>query len=105
MYYTDSDIETELLDNWEQINPNDPKETLWEWADGASPVYNNDILKDWAEMPSEYNDSWASNGNDEMPDGGIFYLMAYDLHQYYCDKYVEIYDEILAKKESELENA
>lgn len=50
-------------------------------ADSLVPVYYNEILKDWAEMPSEFNDSHQEVGHaDEFT---VFDLMRQDLFFYY----------------------
>ena len=105
MYFTNYDIQQEIADNWEQLaESNDPKGLLWEWADSAVPVYNNDVIKDWAEMPSEYNDSWRELGyGSDSENSGIISLMRVDLFQYYSDAYVSVYEEYLeAQEEAEV---
>lgn len=104
MYFSDADIRQELTDNWTQIEDSTSTEDLlWEWADSACPVYYNDILKDWAEMPNEFTDSWQDGGFDS--ESGIFTLMGIDLFNYYRTQYNIIYAEILAEKEAALEIA
>jgi hypothetical protein len=69
-----------------------------EWVDGYLPVYYNEIVEEWQEMPSEYND----RGHAELGQGGeinIYNLMSLDLYLYYTD----IFNEALAELEEELE--
>jgi hypothetical protein len=92
-----ADIRTEILDNWEQLSEHpEPTDLLDEFADSANPVYYNEILKDWSEMPSEYNDSWQEFG--QQNNATIFSLMAIDLAVYYRAIYGKIYAEILEEK-------
>ena len=100
MYFTNEEIKKELLENWEQIEGNPyPLDMVREFADGYSPVYYNDILKDWAEMPSEFNDRWQ----EFTPDANgktIFSLMSIDLWVYYLEQAETVYNEIKAEKEA-----
>jgi hypothetical protein len=68
-----------------------------EWIDGYLPIYYNEIVKEWQEMPSEYNDRGAA----ELGQTGtetIYNLMSLDLYVYYND----IFNEALAELEEEL---
>jgi flavodoxin len=71
-----------------------------EWIDGYLPVYYNEIVQEWQEMPSEYND----RGVIELGQTGsetIYNLMSLDLYIYYTD----IFNEAIAELEEELEMA
>lgn len=105
MYFTNEDINKEIRDNWEQLaESNDPKGLLWEWADSAVPIYNAGVIKDWAEMPSEYDDSWRELGyGSDSENSGIISLMRVDLYQYYSDAYITEYEEILEEMEAPLD--
>ena len=71
-----------------------------EWVDGYLPVYNNLIIAEWQQMPSEYdNRGWAELGYDGDVD--IVHLMSLDLYLYYTD----IFNEAVAELEEELEMA
>lgn len=93
------EIKTDILDHWEQID-NEYADLLTQLSESAVPVYNNDIIKDWQEMPSEYDNKWQEfyepNG-----DTTIVYLMTLDLYEYYRDTYQWIYLRIVDEKESE----
>ena len=76
----------------------DIKDNQGEWIEGYLPVYYNQILKEWAEMPSEYND----RGQEEFGMGQeitIFNLMSLDLYVYYQD----IFNEAISELEEEME--
>ena len=102
MRMTDSEIKQEILDNLEQFKEATYPEDLFDqFADSALPIYYGEIIRDWQEMPSEYNDSWQ-----ELGMGGnetITHLMQVDLYFYYRDTYNRIYQEVMAEQE-ELEN-
>lgn len=71
-----------------------------EWIDGYLPVYNNRIIDEWKEMPSEYDNRGAAEfGWDGEID--ITRLMLLDLYLYYSD----LWHEALSDVESELEGA
>lgn len=94
-------IKREILDNWAELEESAyPDDLLREMADSACPVYYSDIIKDWQEMPSEYNDRWQEF-TELGGDTTIFSLMSADLFNYYDSQYTEIYNEIKTEKESE----
>jgi len=69
-----------------------------EWIDGYLPVYYNEIVQEWQEMPSEYND----RGVIELGQTGsetIYELMSLDLYLYYTD----IFNEAIVELEEEME--
>ena len=71
------------------------EDTLPEIADSVTPVYYNEIMRDWAEMPSHYNDSWKEYGYDaNKNEGGILQLMALDLYFYNVDRVTEVWREL-----------
>lgn len=83
------------LSNGEELE--DIKDNSGEFLEGYIPVYYNQILKEWAEMPSEYND----RGQLEFGMGKeitIFNLMSLDLYVYYQD----IFNEAIEELEEEL---
>jgi hypothetical protein len=100
MYFSDSDIKQDILDNLTQLNDSAyPEDIISELADSATPVYYNQILADWQEMPSEFNDSWQELGTDGS--AGILTLMQIDLFNYYHDSYRRIFSEVLHDMEQE----
>jgi hypothetical protein len=75
------------------------KDNSSEWVDGHLPVYNNEIIKEWQDMPGEYDD----RGTEELGEGtkGIVALMSLDLFLYYRDLFKQAVDDV----ELELEEA
>ena len=73
-----------------------------EWIDGYLPIYYNQIVQEWQEMPSEYNDRGAAElGVGHAGENTIYNLMSLDLYLYYTD----IFNEAVAELEEELEMA
>lgn len=99
MNYTD--IKAELLENWEQFEQaREPQDLLNEFADSAVPVYYNEIIQEWQEMPSEFDNSWQETWEAVGAEGkGIVDFMTIDLWNYYTAEYTRIYNEILTEKE------
>jgi len=71
-----------------------------EWVEGYMPIYYNEIVQEWQEMPSEYNDRGSAELG-HMGETTIYGLMGLDLYLYYTD----IFNEAVAELEEELEIA
>lgn len=71
----------------------DIREHANEWVDGYLPVYYNEIVKEWQEMPSEYNDRGAAELG-HMQEQTIYGLMSLDLYIYYTDLFNEVINEM-----------
>ena len=79
MRFTFEEIKKIVIDEIDTLRRDD--EYSASLADSLVPVYYNEILKDWAEMPSEFNDSHQEVGHaDEF---AVFDLMRQDLFFYY----------------------
>ena len=72
-----------------------------EWVDGYLPVYNNRIIEEWQNMPSEYDNRGAVELGHLEHEIDIINLMSLDLYVYYSD----LWHEALSDVESELEGA
>ena len=100
MLTSHSEIRQIILDNWEEINDSpDPKGILDEYAESDLPIYNNDIIKEWTEMPSDYDNRWQEVLDGEIEEHTITSLMLVDLYQYYTDTYYEIWEDIKSERE------
>ena len=97
MRFSRDEIKADLLDNFAEISGAVyPEDLLRERAEGYAPIYNGEIIKDWAEMDGEYDNSWKDLGGD--PSKGIVHLMLIDLVAYLESLTLYVWDEILAEK-------
>ena len=91
------EIKTELS-NGQTLE--DIKENSHEFIDGYLPVYYDGIIKEWQDMPSDYD----NRGYAELGATGkinIYNLMTADLYLYYTD----LFNEVIEELEQELESA
>lgn len=70
-----------------------------EWIDGYLPVYYNQIVQEWQEMPSEYNNRGSAELGHLGQEIDIYNLMSLDLYLYYTD----IFNKAIAELEEEME--
>lgn len=76
------------------------KDNSGEFIDGYLPVYNNQIIKEWQDMPSDYdNRGYAEIGGGNGEEINIINLMQLDLCLYYTD----LFNEVIEELEEELE--
>ena len=99
MFSTPEEIVDVITENLEWLKAHEqPDELLREIAESLIPIYNSEIISDWAEMPQEFENFWAQFGWDEfLEQGGIIGLMRIDLENYYQVKTVEAYEQITGK--------
>lgn len=91
------EIRTELANG---VDLDDIKDRSHEYIDGYLPVYYSQIIDEWKQMPSEYND----RGSAELGYGeevNIYNLMSLDLYLYYTD----LFNEAIQEVEEALEGA
>ena len=93
------EIKTELK-NGQDID--DIKDRSGEFVDGYLPVYNNRIVEEWQQMPSEYDNRGYSEIGGEV---NIINLMSLDLYLYYTDLFFEAIGEVEEEIEEESEEA
>ena len=86
------EIKTELS-NGAKLNK--IKDNSGEWIDSYLPVYNNQIIKEWQDMPSDYNNrGYAEIGCGNGEEINIINLMQLDLYLYYSDLWNEVIEEL-----------
>lgn len=101
---TQEQMKEELLN---EINNNgadldELRDRSGEWVDSYLPVYNDAIIREWQEMPSEYdNRGSAELGHSE--EINIVNLMSLDLYLYYSDLLNEVIEEIAEELEDKEE--
>jgi len=69
------------------------KDRSGEFIDSYLPIYNNQIIEEWQNMPNEYD----NRGSAELGQGGeinIINLMTLDLYLYYSDLFNEAVKEV-----------
>jgi hypothetical protein len=72
-----------------------PEDLLNEYAESECPIMNHEIIKEWTEMPHEFDDSWQQYGMDEyFWQGGIVRLMSIDLLEYYKAQFAKAWAEV-----------
>jgi len=92
------EILTELKKEYSTLE--EIKDNSHEFIDGYLPVYYDGIIKEWQEMPSDYD----NRGYAELGATGeinIYNLMTADLYLYYTD----LFNEVIEELEEELEEA
>jgi hypothetical protein len=70
------------------------KDRSGEWVDGWLPVYNNRIIEEWQNMPSEYDNQGANELGYQESEIDIVKLMMLDLYLYYTDLFNKVIEEI-----------
>jgi hypothetical protein len=103
MYSSREGIREYLLENFDELSKAyDEEFAISEFSDQFVPVYNNEILKDWIELPTEHSDKWKELGYDANRNpGGILMLMKMDLIFYYMEITQELWQEIKKEKQNE----
>ena len=69
-----------------------------EFIDSYLPIYNNEIIKEWQEMPSEYDNEGARELGAPS-DSNIIQLMTLDLYLYYGALFREAIQEVRDSEE------
>lgn len=78
----------------------DIKERSYELVDNYVPVYNNRVLEEWQNMPSDYDNRGAQELGHNCEELSIISLMMSDLYLYYTD----LVNNVINDLEQELES-
>jgi hypothetical protein len=102
MRFNYHEIKEAIEEEWEELTESSyPEDRLMELAESFVPIYYGDIIKDWSEMPSEYDDNWKEQYGGVIPEQvGITALMTTDLYEYYRDTTTDIYHQIKKEKDN-----
>lgn len=92
-----ADIKEELLGEWQFVK----ESRLHEYAESNTPVYYQQIIDEWQELPSEDIDAWKEYGLEITASTTIFSLMEADLNIYYQGLVERAFVEIGQEKEDE----
>lgn len=65
-----------------------------EFVDSYLPIYNNEIIKEWQDMPSEYDNQGAAELGYAGHETDIINLMSLDLYLYYGALFQEAMQEV-----------
>lgn len=87
---TRTSIAAEIRDNRDQFEQ-DSDRAIHEMADSLTPVYTADIIAEWSDLPSEFDDMGADFCD---PNDGIVRRMTLDLYAYYDQTVSELWAEI-----------
>jgi hypothetical protein len=102
---TQKQMKDEVLNELKKgVDLDDIKDNAGEWIDGYLPVYNDRIIQEWKEMPSEYDNRGSAELGHNVQEINIVNLMSLDLYLYYTDLFNEVLEEVEEEQE-ELEEA
>jgi hypothetical protein len=77
----------------------DIRDNSGEWIEGYLPVYNGQIVREWQEMPIEYDNRGAVELGHLEQEINIINLMSLDLYLYYNDIFNEAVNELEEEEE------
>jgi hypothetical protein len=86
------------LTNGEELS--DIRERSYELVDNYVPVYNNRVLEEWQNMPSDYDNRGALELGHNCEELNIINLMMSDLYLYYSDLVSTVLDDLEQELES-----
>jgi hypothetical protein len=92
-------VEEIRLELSQGVELEDIKDRSGEYVDSYLPVYNNRIVEEWQNMPSEYDNRGSAEFGHLGQEINIINLMSLDLYLYYSDLFTEAIQEV----EDELE--
>jgi hypothetical protein len=97
-------MKEELREEMKHATMEEIEDRSGEFIDGYLPVYNNRIVEEWQNMPSEYDNRGAAELGAGA-DINILNLMSLDLYLYYSDLYSDAMRELKEELEDEEEGA
>jgi hypothetical protein len=86
-------MKEEILESLKYSTLEEIEDRSGETIDSHLPIYNNQIIEEWQNMPSEYD----NRGSAELGTGkdiNIINLMSLDLYLYYSDLFSKALEEI-----------
>ena len=90
------EIKQELSDGDTTIEEIEEREG--EFVDSYLPIYNNEVIKEWQEMPNEYDNEGAAQLGAPI-ESNIVQLMTLDLYLYYGALFREAIEEVRDNEE------
>ena len=98
-------MKEELRENLKYSTLEEIEDRSGEFIDGYLPVYNNRIMEEWQNMPSDYDNRGAAELGHLEQEINIINLMSLDLYLYYSDLYSDALKELKEELEDEEEGA
>jgi len=100
---SDTDLWEQILHNLEEYSdsgeiPAYDSDFIVGFADTQVPIYYNEIIQEWSDLPAEYRDTWQDTSIDHKTT--IYNLMSIDLFNYYYEKTTEILDDIRQERDN-----
>ena len=86
------------LSNGEELS--DIRERSYELVDNYVPVYNNRVLEEWQNMPSDYDNRGSAELGHNCEELNIINLMSADLYLYYQDLVNSVINDLQEELES-----
>lgn len=78
----------------------DIRDRSYELVDNYVPVYNNRVLEEWQNMPSDYDNRGAQELGHNCEELNIISLMSADLYIYYTELVGLVIDDLAQELES-----
>lgn len=78
----------------------DIRDRSYELVDNYVPVYNNRVLEEWQNMPSDYDNRGSAELGHNCEELNIINLMMSDLYIYYTELVGEVIDDLAQELES-----
>lgn len=78
----------------------DIRDRSYELVDNYVPVYNNRVLEEWKDMPSDYDNRGAQELGHNCEELNIISLMSADLYIYYTELVGLVIDDLAQELES-----
>ena len=79
------------------LENNYPEDELIELVDSDLPIYNSEIVYQWAKLPSEFENELIGNVDKGTT---IYNLMSFDLYDFYKDVYSQALEEIKEERKN-----
>jgi hypothetical protein len=100
---TESDLREQILYNLAEYSdsgevPAYDSDFIVGFTDSQLPIYYNEIIEEWTDLPATHRDTWQDTNIDHKTT--IYNLMSIDLFNYYHDKTFEILDEIRQEQDN-----
>lgn len=81
------------------IELEDIRERSYEYVDNYVPIYNNRVIEEWRDMPSDYDNRGAAELGHNCGELNIVSLMQADLYIYYSELVGQVIDELAEELE------